>query len=265
MSEIDQQETQTKLQQVQNNFGAAAADYVTSKVHAQGQDLAWLAEAAMLTGRERVLDVATGGGHAAFALAPRAAEVIALDLTPPMLEVAQKEAEARSLTNIRFLEGNAQAIPCRNGEFDIVSCRQAAHHFPDIHQAVSEWHRVLKSAGTLLLIDSASPEEPEIATLLHEIEILRDPSHMRNHSVSEWKTVLGEAGFSIKTLQEWGITLDIPSWTRRMRTPAEAVARIETLLQEASPAKRQRLDIQEQDGVFSFTLPAVFIVATRAE
>src|ERR1700682_4806612 len=116
MSEINQQNTTqnaatyAKLQQIQSRFGAVAADYVTSKVHASGQDLAWLVELAALTGTERVLDVATGGGHAAFALAPHAAEVVALDLTRPMLEVAQKEAEVRQLQNIRFLEGDAQAL-----------------------------------------------------------------------------------------------------------------------------------------------------------
>src|SRR5690242_12493212 len=91
-----------KLQQVQSNFGAAAADYVTSNVHAQGQDLAWVLEAAALTGSERVLDIATGAGHTAFALAPYAAEVVALDVTPQMLMAAQAEALERHLHNIRF-------------------------------------------------------------------------------------------------------------------------------------------------------------------
>src|SRR5579864_9792896 len=98
MSDNNQQEAfdniaaQEKMQQVQSNFGVAAADYVTRKVHASGKDLAWLAELTDLTGTECVLDVGTGGGHTAFALAPHVAEVVALDLTRPMLEVAQKEA-----------------------------------------------------------------------------------------------------------------------------------------------------------------------------
>ncbi len=231
MSEINQQNisqdaaTRAKLQQVQSNFGAAAADYVTSKVHASGQDLSWLVEAAVLTGTERVLDIATGGGHAAFALAPYAAEVVALDLTRPMLEVAQKEAEARQLHNIRFLEGDAQAIPCEDSSFDLVACRQAAHHFPNIRQCVSEWMRVLKPGGKLLLIDLISPEEQDADVFLEQIEILRDPSHVRNHRISEWKLLLQEANFAIDSVREWTIFLDIPSWTQRMRTPAASVSK----------------------------------------
>jgi ubiquinone/menaquinone biosynthesis C-methylase UbiE len=242
-----------------------AADYVTSKVHASGQDLAWLVELAALTGTERVLDVATGGGHAAFALAPHAAQVVALDLTPPMLEVAQKEAEARQLHNIRFLEGDAQAMPCEDSSFDVVVCRQAAHHFPNVRQCVSEWVRVLKPGGKLLLIDSISPEQPDADAFLEEIEVLRDPSHVRNHRISQWTLYLNEAGFAVNSVREWSILLDIPSWTQRMRTPPASVATIEQLLRNAPSTVRERLHIEQQGGIDSFMLPAVLLAATKSE
>jgi ubiquinone/menaquinone biosynthesis C-methylase UbiE len=270
MSEIEQQETlskaaeQEKLQLIQSRFGAVAADYVTSKVHASGQDLAWLVEAAALTGTERVLDVATGGGHTAFALAPYAAEVIALDLTQPMLDVARKEAEVRGLTNISYLAADAQALPCEDESFDVVACRQAAHHFPRWEQGVREWARVLKPGGKLLIVDSISPEEPALDAFLNEVEILRDPSHVRNHRISEWQNELNNVGFTLQIAREWGIYLDIPSWTQRMRTPAESVALIEQLLRTASPAARERLKIEETDGVLGFTLPAVILTGTKA-
>lgn len=271
MSETNQQDSaptvaeQEKLQLVQSRFGAAAADYVTSKVHASGPDLAWLVEAAALTGTERVLDVATGGGHTAFALAPGAREVVALDLTQPMLEVAQKEATARQLTNIQYLAGDAQNIPCESESFDVVACRQAPHHFPRVRQAVQEWARVLKPGGKLLLIDSVSPEEPELDAFLHEIEVLRDPSHVRNHRISEWRTFLQEAGFVLGTVRAWGIVLDVADWTRRMRTPPDSVAIIERLLRTASPAAQTRLLIEEPESGLTFTLPTVWIVATKVE
>jgi ubiquinone/menaquinone biosynthesis C-methylase UbiE len=255
---------QEKIQQVQSHFGAAAADYVTSKVHASGQDLAWVVEAAGLTGSERVLDVATGGGHTAFALAPGAAEVVALDITPEMLAVAQQEANRRHLHNISFLEGNAQSIPDADASFDVVACRQAAHHFPAVQQAVREWARVLKAGGKLVLVDSMSPEEPEIDAFLNEIETLRDSSHVHNHRHSEWVALLSEAGFTVENTREFGIFLDIPSWTQRMRTPAESVARIEHLLRTAGQAERERLHIEERDGVLGFTLPVLLLVAVRA-
>lgn len=266
MPDINQQESfhDAKIQQVQSNFGAAAADYVTSKVHANSEDLTWVVESADLSGTERVLDVATGAGHTAFALAPHAAEVVALDITPEMLAVAQQVANERHLYNIRFLKGDAQNIPCEEASFDVVACRQAAHHFPDARRAVQEWARVLRPGGKLILVDSASPEEPEIDAFLNEIECLRDPSHVRNYRRSEWLAFLHEAGFTVNDTREMGIWLDIPSWTKRMRTPEKSVATIERLLREASPATRQRLGIEEQDGVLAFVLPTVLIAGFKS-
>ncbi len=270
MSDSHQQDTfydaaaQEKMRQVQSNFGAAAADYVTSKVHASGQDLPWLVEVMALTGTERVLDVGTGAGHTAFTLAPYAAEVVALDITREMLATAQQVAAERHLQNIRFLEGDAQALPCADASFDVVTCRKAAHHFPYVRQAVREWARVLKPDGKLALIDSISPEEPDIDVFLNEIEILRDPSHVRDHRLSELITFLTEVGFTVSTTREWAIFLDIPSWTQRMRTPAESVTIIEQRLRAASPAMHERLHIEEKDGVLAFMLPTALIVAVKA-
>ncbi len=269
MTDIHQQDTahdvvaQEKLQQVQRNFGIAAADYVTSKVHASGQDLDWVVEVAALGGHERVLDVATGAGHTAFVLAPYAAEVVALDITREMLAVAQKVAAERHLHTIRFLQGDAQELPCEDASFDVVTCRQAAHHFPSVRQGVREWTRVLMPGGKLVLIDSISPEEPESEALLHEIEVLRDPSHVRSQRLSEWIALLNEAGFIVSATREWGIDLDIPSWTQRMRTPTESVALIERRLHDASPAVREHLQIEEKESGFAFTLPAALIVAVK--
>jgi ubiquinone/menaquinone biosynthesis C-methylase UbiE len=254
---------QEKIHLMQNNFGAAAANYVTSSIHASGPDLIWTVEAAALTGTERVLDIATGGGHTAFALAPYAAEVVALDLTRPMLEAAQKEAVARGLTNIHYLEGDAQEMPCEDESFDVVACRHAAHHFPRVRRAVLEWTRVLKPGGKLLLNDSTSPEEPEIDAFLHELEVRRDPAHVRNHRISEWRAFLSEAGFTVNSAHEEGIVLDIPSWTQRIGTPYEEVTAIEKLLRDASPAAHERLRIEEREGVLSFRLPIALIVAVK--
>jgi ubiquinone/menaquinone biosynthesis C-methylase UbiE len=248
---------------VQRNFGAAAAAYVTSRVHASGADLDWLVEAAALTGTQRVLDVATGGGHTAFALAPCAAEVVALDLTRPMLEAAQKEAVARGLSAIRFLQGDAQALPCEDASFEVVTCRHAAHHFPQVDRAVREWARVLKPGGRLLLVDSISPEEQEARALLHDIEVLRDPSHVRSHSLAQWLTLLGQAGFTVDIARMWGVDLDLADWAQRMRTPPAVVAVIAQRLREASLQARARLCIAEREGVLGFTLPVALILARK--
>ena len=269
---MTQHEAQTPAQQlagneqnqlIQSRFGVAAKDYVTSSVHAEGPDLLWLVEAAALTGNELVVDVATGTGHTAFALAPYAHEVIAIDLTVPMLEAARQMAQERNVTTIRFVEGDAHALPLADGSADVVTCRQSAHHFINAAQAVREWARILKPGGKVILIDSIAAEDAAMDDYLHEIEVLRDPSHVRNHSVSAWLAMMKAAGFDARTQRIWGIHLDVPTWTQRMRTPQEKVERILHLFSTATPEVRDYLHIENADGVYSFDLPAVLIVGTK--
>jgi ubiquinone/menaquinone biosynthesis C-methylase UbiE/DNA-binding CsgD family transcriptional regulator len=270
MSQSDSQQTLPSSQEdrknslVQERFGAAARAYSTSNVHASGPDLAWVVEAAALEGEERVVDVGTGTGHTALALAPYAREVIAVDITLPMLEEAQGLAAGRGLTNLRFLQADASSLPLAGGQFDLVTCRQAAHHFSKIAQAVHEWARILKTGGKVVVVDSVSPEEPEIDSFLHEIEVLRDPSHVRNYRISEWFALLADAGFTASLSRSWTIPLDIPSWTKRIRTEPASVAQIEQLFAGASPAIKERLRIGlSEEGLLSFALPAAVFVGVK--
>ena len=142
---------------VQQNFGTAAADYATSSYHAAGPDLKLLVEKAALRGTERVLDVGTGAGHTALAVAPHAARVTGIDLTQEMLEQARGLAASRKLANVSFLEGDALALPFDAASFDVVTSRQSAHHYAGISAAIDETKRVLSPGGRFLLIDTFAP------------------------------------------------------------------------------------------------------------
>jgi len=250
-------------QLIQSRFGATAKSYVTSAVHAQGQDLQLLVEAAELTGKELVVDVATGGGHTALALAPSAHEVIAIDFTVPMLEAASQLAQERHISNISFVEGDAHKLPLPDASADVIACRHSAHHFINAEQAVSEWARVLKPGGKLLLIDTYAPEDDTLDSYIHEIEKLRDPSHVRNRRISEWLAMLQTAGITAHEQASWGIHMDVPTWTQRQRTPAANVERILQLFSSASPEEQACLQIEQNDGIFTFDLPCALMVGSK--
>jgi SAM-dependent methyltransferase len=180
-------------------------------------------EAAELRGHERVLDLGTGAGHTAVAFAPRVVEVVALDLTAPMLEQARALAAAHDLVNLRFELGDAMALPYEAGCFDLVTCRVCAHHFADPRAALREAARVMRPGGRLLLADSVSPEDPAQDTFLNCVELLRDPSHVRDYSVSQWCSILAEAGLEPEPIASWGVPrrprLREPSYGRCSSTP----------------------------------------------
>ena len=100
---------------IQERFGRAAAAYAVSPVHRGGPDLDAMLAAGALTGRERVLDLGCGPGHAAAAFAPHAAEVVALDLTEAMVELGRRLAAERGIANLRFERGDAARLPFAGG------------------------------------------------------------------------------------------------------------------------------------------------------
>ena len=116
---------------VQAQFGAVAERYVTSAIYAHGSDLARMIELAQPRGDERLLDIATGGGHTALAFAPHVREVVATDLTPRMLEVAEAFIREQGAANVTFQVADAEALPFPDADFDIVTTRIAPHHFPN--------------------------------------------------------------------------------------------------------------------------------------
>ncbi len=248
---------------VQQRFGATAHAYATSTVHANGPDLQWLVEAAKLTGQECVVDLATGAGHTAFALAPHAQEVIAVDITEPMLETARQLAHERHITNVSFLKADALALPLADAGVECIACRYAAHHFPQLPQAMREWMRVLKPGGRLIISDTIAPEEPALDAFANEIELLRDPSHVRNHRISEWLALLKETGFEASMQRMWDITMDMQSWTQRMKTPAENVTQLTHLFAEAPTQIKERFHIEQYDNNFSFSLPVALFVGVK--
>jgi predicted RNA methylase len=87
-------------QSISKSFSANAAKYLTSPVHSTGADLDFLARSVAAWDQPRVLDLGCGAGHASFAAAPFAREVIAFDLTRAMLEITAAAAKERGFSNI---------------------------------------------------------------------------------------------------------------------------------------------------------------------
>ncbi len=223
---------------VQNQFGKVAANYRTSSVHASGEDLQWMVQTAQLAGTERVLDAACGAGHTAVTFAPHVREVVALDFTPAMLEQVEQLAAERQLTNISTRSGDVEKLPFEAHSFDLVVTRYAAHHWPNPLTALQEIARVLKPGGQFLLDDTVAPAEPLHDTFMQAVELLRDPSHVRDHSIQQWQSMMTEAGFKSSVVRTWDIPLNFESWVERIATPAANVAMLRTLF-ACAPAEVQ--------------------------
>jgi ubiquinone/menaquinone biosynthesis C-methylase UbiE len=239
-------------------FGATARAYLESETHATGDDLELLAQEVAAIPKAAVLDLGCGAGHASFAVAPHAASVTAYDLTPEMLAVVEREAVTRNLRNVATVQGMAEELPFPEAHFDCVISRYSAHHWHDVPAALREVRRVLKPGGRVLLIDTAGGETPLLDTHLQAVEILRDPSHVRDYSAREWLALFREAGFTATLRKEWPLPIEFSGWIERQRTPPERVAAIHALWGAAPDEVRSFFEVQ-QDG--SFTLRKILIAA----
>jgi SAM-dependent methyltransferase len=245
---------------VTQQFGARAEAYVESTVHAQGPDLDQVA--ALLKGRAsaRVLDLGCGGGHVSFRAAPRVREVVAFDLSHDMLAAVARVAAERSLNNIATQQGRVEILPFADAAFDVVLSRYSAHHWHGFATALTEARRVLKPGGTVLFMDAVSPGSALLDTYLQAVELIRDPSHVRDYSVAEWMSALAAAGLNVRSITTRRLRIDFASWVTRMATPKPNVETIRALQMQMSDDVVKHFAL-EPDG--SFTIDVAAIEAVR--
>lgn len=211
------------LRQAQSYFSDKAQAYRESKTHANAAELARMVEWLQPRPGARALDVATGGGHTAMALAEAGCDVIATDATPSMLQDWPPLPRAVC---------DAERIPFRRASLDIVASRIAPHHFPDLRLFAQEASRVLRAGGRLYVFDLTTPDDAEVGREIDHLERLRDPSHVHSHSPSEWKDALARGGLRVARLETTASVFDLEPWIGRARMPPAREAELRRLLRE---------------------------------
>jgi ubiquinone/menaquinone biosynthesis C-methylase UbiE len=248
---------------VQKQFGAHAAAYATSRVHAQGASLKRLVELVQPQADWRVLDVATAAGHTAFAFAPHVAHVTATDITPEMLPQAAKLAADRGITNATLETADAEALPYADASFDLVTCRIAPHHFPHIDQFLAESVRVLRAGGILAVVDNVVPDESDAGQYINHFEKLRDPSHGRALSVEEWLLAFQKAGLIVLHHEVAPKSMEFTPWAERMGATPETIAELRRLLLEAPANAAAFFEVYSTDQDLFFKLDEAIILGRK--
>lgn len=232
---------------VRAQFGAAGDAYVRSAGFAVADDLRRMVELATPRPADRLLDIATGGGHVAVTFAPHVGQVIASDLTPEILHHAAAYFAERGLANVETAIADAEELPFADGTFEIVTCRIAPHHFPRPDRFVAEVARVLTPDGRFVLIDSTVPDG-ETGDFINRVEALRDPSHVRSLPVSEWIALLDGAGLRVDHTESYRKRHDFADWTARSRMTPEARASLARLILDAPEPCRAALQVEAEGG-----------------
>ncbi len=219
-----------------------ADGYITSQTHAKGSDLDRLIEVTQPQADWVVLDVATGGGHTALKFAPYVQRVVATDLTPNMLRKAEAHLKEKGADHVEFKVVDAEDLTFADEVFDLVTCRIAAHHFPEVFKFVQEAARVLKPGGLLLVQDHVLPDDERDACYVDAFEKLRDPSHNRAFAEYEWRGMFLDAGLSVEHTEQLVKRHDFIEWAERQGCTPETIERLVVLLKQAPEAAAEWMD-----------------------
>jgi demethylmenaquinone methyltransferase/2-methoxy-6-polyprenyl-1,4-benzoquinol methylase len=161
-----------KRRYVRKLFSTIADRYdLITVVLSYGQDQRWKRRLVNLVGGPgemvprrggRALDLATGTGDIAFQLAAAGWNVVGLDVTRRMIELAREKSTAHAGDPVipGFLVGDMLALPFPNASFDVVTAGYGLRNVPDLPTAIDEIHRVLTDGGQMLSLDFNRPANP---------------------------------------------------------------------------------------------------------
>jgi ubiquinone/menaquinone biosynthesis C-methylase UbiE len=217
---------------VREEFTRQADAYARATVITDQDRLARLVAAIAPKGGERAIEIATGPGYVAMALASRCREVVGVDLTEAPLTIAEHSRQKRALTNVSFRSADAEDLPFPDGSFDIAVCRFAFHHFEHPVQVLGEMCRVCCSGATIAVEDLYGSEFRARASYYNDFERLRDHSHTRALAPTELITMLAQGGVELQRLYSDELIVEMESWLQTAQTAANDAAEVRRRLED---------------------------------
>lgn len=211
----------SQIDRVQSAFTRQAPGFAGSGLTLGRQELlGWVVESLPLTPDVVALDVAAGTGHLSRAAAPHVRSVVAVDVTPAMLQGLRTEAAPAGIDNLQPVQADAGRLPFADGQFDLVLCRLGLHHFAHPAAEIAEMARVTRAAGTLAIVDLLSPDDLGLAARYNAFERMRDPSHTWAVTAGELRNLLRAAGRPVDSWSAREVEVALDPWFELTRPPA---------------------------------------------
>lgn len=237
---------------VRQEFTQQAQAYAANPVIAAQSHLSRLVEAVHPQPGARVLDVATGPGYVAAAFAEAGCEVVGLDLTEAPLALAEQMRQQRGLANLSFQVGDAEQLSFADQSFDVVVSRYALHHCEDPQRVLAEMARVCRLQGAVVIEDLVTSEAPTRGAYQNRMEYLRDPSHTRALSISEFLAIFSACGLEVEQIYTDFRPQALEQWLKNTRTPDEPARQVRMLMEQDEQHDLSGLRPFRQDGSLYF-------------
>jgi len=242
-------------------FGDKSKEYASSSLLVDRENLALVMDLAGISERDRVLDVATGTGYMAMAVAEVNAEVIASDFTLEMLLEAREALEGGGKTELALADADRLAFA--DNSFDAVTCRVSIHHFANPQLAIGEMARVCKPDGRVVIMDVVSSEDKSKSDLHNKMGKLRDSSEVRQWQRSEIERMVKETGLTVTEVESWSHVMAFDEWIRLGGADSETAERLREMMIDSMNGDKAGMKPEFRDGELVFTWTTGIIVARK--
>ncbi len=230
--------------------------------HGDETDIERLVDLVIPGENDVVLDMVTGLGHVARALALTSKKVTALDPDPEILREAEALTREELRDRIEWIVGDPLETPFKDKTCDVVSARMALRHMGDGKDFIREVHRILKPSGRFVMIDSLAPPHLHLQGFLGNLLSHNDRSHVKSYTLAELELLLEHEKFDIDLIEIYPKENDFRTWASKLGEDADNTRMIEKVLQGASTHARRHFRIIEKNKkVVSFITWMVLIRA----
>ncbi len=213
---------------------------------------------------ERALDVATGPGALAIALAAHVKQVTAIDHSPRMLEQAELARMEAGYENVRIRWARPDQLPFPADSFDLITCVYGLHHFQDAAKVLRELVRVCRPGGRILIHDLLGDTDPVKRATQDVIELRRDNSHVTLFAAEQMRTLVTQAGLLIEREETSEIEQHLDEWLNVAQASEETVDAVTAMLDAAIEGDAAGLQVhRERDGSLSFRQRFLTILARK--
>lgn len=210
---------------------------------------------------DTVLDVACGPGLVACEFARHCAEVTGLDITPAMIEQAQKTQTDKGLTNMSWNNGTALPLPYADNSFSCVITRYSFHHFNDVKGVLSEMVRVCRPGGKVLAADVRV--EPDKSEAYDRLEKIRDPSHVHALTGDEYYELFYESGLKDCVQSSYGVDIELEEQIRASFPEKGMEQVLRDMVTSDIGVNRLGINAREKDGKIIYTVPVGIYTGTK--
>jgi SAM-dependent methyltransferase len=180
-----------------------------------------------------------------------------------MLERAREVAREQGIANVEWRSGDVLPLPFADDSFSIVVSRFAFHHFESPRAVLAEMRRVCRPGGRVVVVDLLASPDPVKARAFHDMEILRDPSHVRCLTLAELRDLFAAAGLSGPEETSYRMRLELEAYLERSFPAPGDEPRIRRMFEEAAADDGFGLDVRRRGDRILFAFPIAILVATR--